>query len=661
MNNDITHFLKKQRAITMLQHLLPDKLPTLERYDHRLTLYFQDLAKHSSIDPDDPEDFHNFYEILGGIRFLRLLNHYTPDYAKVQQAIKLREGVWEKRGNRWHHLRGGIKQDGANGPTYYRWEPFQVFILASVFGLREGVNTHMPAGSRDLLPTEWEQYGTIWDSRRLCTDFTFFGARKNDKTGLSAFMQLEFFLLEDANAEVYCCANSGDQAKLLFERTRDMIKQLDPSGQRIRNTATICDWLPTYHNVHNSIIKPLTAGPKSKDGLKASLASVDEYGSAAYTKGKSDMQKLVGVVQSSMATRREPLTFTTTTAGRITSGPFIDKLTNLHTLLELELTNPAPSPTDKTSCLCLEPDQWQRDEETMLTSHALRRKVCPMLGLVVQHSYYDNAVADISKGLGDLDEYITKNMNVYKSETQQEWITPARVRELQLPATILDCTAALGYLIFTGMDFSLGDDLHASTYLAMRQNEQGQTEFFADLDAWMTEHAMKQSPMRTVFEKWADEGWLHILPGETMQPEVPVSRIAEIAEHNDYNMAYFLYDPYKATAPINALKAYIADLGAKPDDCVLPCRQNYATFNPLVLEIDYMVKNNPPLIHFSQNPLWPWQAGNMVLDVSTDGMENKKPVKRGNRQDKIDNWICLLMAERGYDIYMDKLSAQAQQ
>lgn len=94
---------------------------------------------------------------------------------------------------------------------------------------------------------------------------------------------------------------------------------------------------------------------------------------------------------------------------------------------------------------------------------------------------------------------------------------------------------------------------------------------------------------------------------------------------------------------------------------MLPCRQNYATFNPLVLEIDYMVKNNPPLIHFSQNPLWPWQAGNMVLDVSTDGMENKKPVKRGNRQDKIDNWICLLMAERGYDIYMDKLSAQAQQ
>ena len=661
MNNDITNFLKKQRAITMLQHLLPSMLPTLERYDHRLVLYFQGLATHSSIDPDDPNDFHNFYELLGGIRFLRLLRQYTPDYAKVQQAIKLREGIWEKRGNRWHHLRGGIKQDGSNGPTYYRWEPFQVFILASVFGLRENVNTHMPAGSRDLLPTEWEQDGTIWDSRRLCTDFTFFGARKNDKTGLSAFMQLEFFLLEDANAEVYCCANSGDQAKLLFERTRDMIKQLDPSGQRIRNTATVCDWLPTYHNVHNSIIKPLTAGPKSKDGLKASLASVDEYGSAAYTKGKSDMQKLVGVVQSSMATRREPLTFTTTTAGRITSGPFIDKLANLHTLLELELTSPDPSPTDKTSCLCLEPDQWQRDEETMLTSHALRRKVCPMLGLVVQHSYYDNAVADIRKGLGDLDEYITKNMNVYKSETQQEWITPARVRELQLPVTILDCTAALGYLIFTGMDFSLGDDLHASTYLAMRQIEQGQTEFFADLDAWMTEHAMQQSPMRTVFQKWADEGWLHILPGETMQPEIPVSRIAEIAEHNDYNMAYFLYDPFKATAPINALKAYIADLGAKPDDCVLPCRQNYATFNPLVLEIDYMVKNNPPLIHFSQNPLWSWQAGNMVLDVSTDGMENKKPVKRGNRQDKIDNWICLLMAERGYDIYMDKLSAQAQQ
>ena len=38
-----------------------------------------------------------------------------------------------------------------------------------------------------------------------------------------------------------------------------------------------------------------------------------------------------------MGPRREPLTVTTTTAGRITSGPFIEKLESLHRLLEMEL------------------------------------------------------------------------------------------------------------------------------------------------------------------------------------------------------------------------------------------------------------------------------------------------------------------------------------
>lgn len=660
MKEELNPQEKKQRAIDILrQRLTPYMRQQLWQIDKRLLTYFDDLASHSSATKGDQNDWHNYYELLGGIRFLRFMQTYDLDTRKVRQVIRLREGEWEQDGNRWRHMKGGLKMDGSNGPTYYRWEPFQVFILASVFCFRERVNTRVEAGARGLLPTEWEQDGYIYDSRRLCSDFTFYGARKNDKTGLSAFMQLEFFLLEDANAEVYCIANSADQAKILYDRTRDMIKQLDPKGQKIRNTATICDWLPTYRSVHNSIIKPLTAGPKSKDGLKASLASVDEYGSAAFTKGKSDMQKLVGVVESSMALRREPMTFTTTTAGRIQNGPFMEKLTNLHHLLERELESPDPSPTDKTMCLCLEPDQWERDEETMLTSHALRRKVCPMLGIVVQHSYYDNAVADIKAGIGDLDEYITKNMNVYKAETSQEWISPEQVRRLQVPMRISDCHYDQGWQeVFVGMDFSLGDDLHAVSYLASRINPQTRTrEFFADCDSWMTENAMMQSPMRSVFEKWVEQGWLHLSPGQTLQPTLPVNRIAELSQ-SGVNMIMFLYDPYKAKEPINLLSAYLYSIGIDPKVAVIPARQNYASFNGPVLELDYLIKNDPPLIRFSQNPLWPWQAGNMVLDESTDGMQNHKPRKRVEGLHsfcKIDNFVCILEGLMGYDLYQSKV------
>ena len=107
----------------------------------------------------------------------------------------------------------------------------------------------------------------IYDLRRLCTDFTFFAPRKTDKTGLSAFIQIVFFLLEDNNSESYCCANSNDQAKLLYRRTKLMLQQLD-DGHRWRMTETVCDWRPQFKSVRDSSIRPLSAGGKTKDGIQ---------------------------------------------------------------------------------------------------------------------------------------------------------------------------------------------------------------------------------------------------------------------------------------------------------------------------------------------------------------------------------------------------------
>lgn len=659
MNNDNNSNSPQQlklQAIQRLRREVPAHADQLRAVDARLYDYFAGLANNSSAEPDDPDDRHNLYELLGGIKFLRLLDTYDFDTRKVQKVIRLREGTWRQDGKRWVHVRGGLKQPGNNGDAYYRWEPFQIFILASVFGFKSWINTNVRDYERDLLPTEEVRDGYIWDHRRLCTDFTFFAARKNDKTGLSAFIQVVFFLFEDFNSEIYCCANSLDQSKTLFSRTCEMIRQLDPEGKRIRQNATVCDWRSTYKSVRNSSITPLTGGSKTKDGLIAQLCCADEYGSAPYIKGKSDMAKLIDVIQSSMGSRREPLTFTTTTAGQIQEGPFVDKLKSLHLLLEQELrygtTDSAGRvirPTlfaDKTLCLCLEPDLWERDEEHLLNSHTVRYKVCPMIGRIVQHSSYDEWVGKVRLEPDKMAEFISKYMNVYKSSSVKEWFRPEQIRVLQVDQTIADCRPEDGWIVFTGMDFSLGDDLHAMSYLTFNYRTR---QFFADMDAWMTRHAIEQSPLRPVYERWVAQGWLHECPGETMEPTLPVARIAELKEKCGVDFAFFFYDPFKAAEPINALKAYIHTFGIDPQTCVMPCRQNYATFNPVVLELDYLVKNDPPFIHFSRNPMWVWEAGNMVLDESSDGMGNRKPRQR-DRNSKIDNFICVLEGIKGYDL-----------
>jgi phage terminase large subunit-like protein len=577
------------------------------------------------------------------------------DEETFKDVIYKYEGIWEQRDGVWHHIEGGLKHPGTTGPQYYRLQPFQVFVLASMFLLKVWINTEQRAGTRELLPTEEIRDGYIWDLRRLCTEFTLYTPRKTAKTQLSAFIQFWYFMSGDENAECYCCANASDQAKILFSRSRELIHQMDPRERRIRFTASQVNWKPGQFRTAS--LTALSAGGKTKDGLFAQLCSADEFGSAAYVNGASDMGKLVSVVESSMGPRREPMTFISTTAGIIQAGPFIDKLQGIKMLLEKELDPQAEHTIseDRQACLLLEPDEWeQQDEELLLTSKDVRRKVNPMLGVIVQHSFYDDEIAKARQNPEKMNEVITKLLNVYKAGRVKDWLKPDDIRPLQIDMRIDDCIDTDGWIVFCGLDFSKGDDLNGVSYLAYNTRT---GEFFADMDSYMSEKAVNESPIRELLLKWAEMGYLHIVPGQTFDPSWPVNRIIEL-DGKGINFMAFGYDPYNAKIVMNALGQWVFDIGLDPKQIIQPVRQSFSTYNPAVAEFDYMVKRSKddgmghqapdPMIHFSRNSLWPWEFGNVMLQESSDGMENLKPVKR-EANGKVDNIQMLLSALILYD------------
>jgi phage terminase large subunit-like protein len=639
---------EKQRAHGLLAERFDDQQLSVFRIEERLGLYYQDLTK-------EP-DYHNAYEILGALKFLRLLNTYEQDIETFRDVIYKYEGIWEQRDGIWHHVEGGLKHPGTTGPRYYRLQPFQVFVLASMFLLKVWINTEAEVGTRGMMNTERPNPdGYIEDLRRLCTEFTLYTPRKTAKTQLSAFIQFWYFMSADENAECYCCANASDQAKILFARSSQLIHQMDPRERRIRFTASQVNWKPGQFRTAS--LTALSAGGKTKDGLFAQLCSADEFGSAAYVNGASDMGKLVSVVESSMGPRREPMTFISTTAGIIQAGPFIDKLQSIRLLLEKEADPNAEHTVseDRQACLLLEPDEWeQQDEELLLTSKAVRRKVNPMLGIIVQHSFYDDEIAKARQNPEKMNEVITKLLNVYKAGRVKDWLKPDDIRPLQCDRRIDDCIDIDGWLVFCGLDFSKGDDLNGVSYLAYNTRT---GEFFADMDSYMSEKAVNESPIRELLLKWADKGYLHIVPGQTFDPSWPVNRIIEL-DDKGVNFMAFGYDPYNAKIVMNALGQWVFDIGLDPKQIIQPVRQNFATYNPAVAEFDYMVKRSKddgcghqipdPMIHFSRNSLWPWEFGNVMLQESTDGMENLKPVKR-EANGKVDNIQMLLSALILYD------------
>ena len=656
---------EKQQAIDQLREATLRHHALLEDIEPRLAEYYGHLCQHTGTEKGDPNDHHNGFELLCALRLLRLLQTYPLNREKIDQVLYMGEGEWRRDAQGyWQHVEGGLGQPGRHGPEVYRWEPFQVFMIVAMYGPMAWIGTETYEGDRRPTDTERVNPTTreIEDLRRLCTRFILFGPRKINKSGFAAITNVEDFMFGDYDAQVVCTANSQEQSKILFNKTKDLLQQLDPvtgrkfNGKYLNYTATEVKFMAGKYRAAELIAIP--AGGKMPDGKFASRSAEDEYGSAGYTNGRSDMGQTAAVIESSMGPRREPMTVITTTASLITSGPFMEMLEATHRLLLQELKYPTGEATptlaeDRQMCLLLEPDEWEaEDEDYLLTSKNIRRKINPMLGKIVQHSFYDTQAAESRMDETKKRETIAKLFNVYRSGRITKWIKGEEVARLQVARRIDDCTKDQGWVVFTGLDFSLGGDWNGPGWLAARRHPSGRgTEFFADCDVWISEEEYNDSPLHPLYEQWVKGGWMNVSPGKTFQPELFVGRLDELIKKGVQFM-FFGYDKYKSKVPINVLKSYLqATLGIQnPEPYVQVVSQLNSEFNGPTEDLYNIMFAPVPFISYSNSPLWPFCFNNAMLE--TDNRENKRPVKANQSAScKIDPIQCIIMALDLYERY----------
>lgn len=635
MNYDDLKILKESVLVEMreLNGYYRDRLALI---DGRLVEYMEDLLR-------EDEDVHNLDEILCFRKFLRLLNTYDFAYEEVYAVLYDAEGEWEDG----KHIKGGLKIDGIYGTGHYRLTPMQVYTFAWIYGFKRWVDTGSKNGSRMLMPSErMGENGTIEDLRRLVSFFVLFWPRKLAKTFTSAFIQFEGLMNGENDYEGYIVANSSAQSELLFKQLKNMVTQMKGYNSYFRITNSPQDRSIAWKKLKRSVVKALTSAPDTKDGLKASVCSPDEFGGSQRKAGKlSDMENVINAVEGSMGPRREPLTVHTSTAGLGVETPYEEIINRMHEDLLLEanlpLDEPCEQPNDWQGGIMLRPDLWEMDDDELLKTERIIRKVNPNLGVTVQKSFYEKEWRQAEQqGDGKRRELITKLYNIFASDRAEQWIDANLVRRLQSDMVIEDCVEEDGWRVYVGLDFSLGNDLNASTYLAVRDTDNGK-EFFVDMDAWMAEDAMKNSTASMLFGKYVEKGHLRLCPGSVVDPDAPVRRIVDLF-NSGILFGGFGYDAYKSIFPIDRLKEWLfAEMGeAKPDilDLVKPVSQTSGSFNPLVMRLDYLVKVDNPPIRFSKNSMWPYQFQNSVLIADHYG--NRK-VYKARPHEKIDNVVAL--------------------
>jgi len=644
----------KAQCLRDITEALPLYADRLNSIDERLMQYIEDAISN--------EGSHaNLMELLGIRKEMRLMDSYDLDPERVKRSLRAIEGQWANG----RHVKGGLKFSTPRGSQHVRLMPFQAWLIFEIYAFKVDVSMEREYHDGDmLLPTEWVRDGMVWDTRRLTHEAHWFVTRKSGKTELGAAVDfVEACFLGDVNGQVLICAPSAELSKISFKAVRSFAMQIDPTctkrmgGKYFRLTKNEMNWQPGHPM--NGEIKTMAAGKVPKDGYYASVVHADEHGQPSYVNGHCDMQASVDTCWGSTGPRREKLLMHTTTAGRVKDGPYKSKIENdvepslLHEM-QYPLGHRIRTSDDYWCAFLLQLDKWElTDDLTKLDDPELFKKVNRSIGTTVQPTYYRERLHEAATGTEDTkQEVLTKDFNMWQGSRVSKWITGDDMKHLQRDMRIDQCTADQGWVVFTGLDFSLGGDWSGPGWLAARKHPSGRgTEFFADCDVWISEDEYESSPLHPLYEQWIKAGWMHLSPGKTFQPELFVGRLDELIKKGVQFM-YFGYDKYKSKVPITVLKSYMqVSLNIQnPEPYVQVVSQLNSEFNGPTEDLYNAMMAPVPFISFSNSPLWQFCFNNVALEI--DNRENIRPVKANQSAScKIDPIQCIVMALDLYERY----------
>lgn len=533
--------------------------------DQRMGAYLGMLA----CDPDG----HNLYELLAAERFLLMLDRYEWRPGAVRRFAAFYEA---------------LRFNGQSGRTRYRLTPVQYFQFANIFGFYD-------SGGLRLTRTAY-----------------IFVPRKFSKTTSAASLAVYDMMFGDNNAQAYVGANSYDQAKICFDEIRAIMKDLDPKERHFKVNR---EKIMYRDGSRDSFIQCLTANAKTKDGLHASLAIMDEYSQARNTAGKNGAD-LKNVLTSSMGPRREPLTVIITTASEVVDGPFAHELEHVKAILRGEAEN------DTIFAAVFMPDV--DDEESDPRTWG---KVQPHLGITVRPDYYAKEYANALLSAENMLTFRTKLLNVFTLNEQKTWFTWEKAKSL---VGDFDIDRVEGHpSCAVAFDLSVRDDFSAVSYTIYSE---GTKRFYSHTDYYLPEGTLRGHPNEQLYRQWAQDGHLRLCKGERIDVRQVGNDI--LARSKRVRIVRVGYDAWKSQELVNFL------IASGASSVLQSYSQTYGSFNLPVEALEMLAYAEPPQITLNPNPINVFCLTNCVID--TDTLENKKPLKTSHNR-KIDGTITLLM------------------
>lgn len=395
-----------------------------------------------------------------------------------------------------------IKGDWAGRGEAIRLEPWQVFILASIFGW-----VHRDTGKRRFRKAD------------------LFVPRKNAKSTLAAVIGLYMLAADNEfGAEVYSGATSKDQALEVFRPARLMAQTMHDFRARFGVLVNVSNVVVLDNN---SKFEPLIGKPG--DGASPSCAIIDEYHEHATAEQYDTMS-------TGMGARSQPLLLVITTAGDNIGGPCFTHQVELQKILEGLVTD------ERRWGIAFgldAGDDWTQPEALAKANPNLGVSIDPEALLAAQ----SEAIRDPRKAA----VFRTKHLNVWVNSAHP-WL---HLENLQRASKPLRREEFAGEQCWVGLDLASKNDIASKAELFRRELSDG-WHYYLFTTNWLPEAAVNK-PENEHYRAWVRQGHLLQTPGNMIDLRHIQDHVEAGAEH--YLIAEVAMDAWGSREISPALQA----------------------------------------------------------------------------------------------------------
>ena len=477
-----------------------------------------------------------------------------------------------------------IKGDWAARRERIRLEPWEIFIVASIFG--------------------WVDCET---KRRRFRVADLFVPRKNAKSTLAAAIGLYLLACDgEFGAEVYSWATTESQAGEVFKPAKLMAEGSPDFRERfgvlVRASAIT---VPAT----NSKFEPVIGKPG--DGASPSCAIVDEY-------HEHQTEDLYDTMRTGMGARSQALILVITTAGDDISGPCYAHQEELQHVLEGLIQDEQRFGIIYT----IDVDEEGKLED-WTTEEALI-KANPNFGVSIDAEFILTQQRDAVRDSRKQATFQTKHLNIWV-QSSNPWLNLHTFKALADKDLKIEDFA--GEACWDALDLSNVTDIASRCKVFVRQLADG-AHYYSFWRHYLPS-AVIEEPENKHYQGWKRDGWLIETPGNMIDQDQIKKDV--IAETELYRTVEVAIDAWGSPG----IDAALTNEGLT----VVRIPQNTQHLSAPMKLIDGLVKDGR--LHHAGEPVATWGVSN--VQVKPGQNESWFP-RRGNRKKKIDPALALIMA-----------------